>query len=456
MIISTAEPQTGGVAPDLDAEGRPTRELPMGQLFAMSLYWLGLSSIFAGLTAILAGRLEFTGLVGPGEAGGALFATTIGGAVIAMLVQPTIGSISDYTTSRWGRRKPYIFIGSVLDVVFLVGIALSNDLLAIAAFITLLQFSSNFAQGPFQGYVPDLVPAKQVGLASALVGLFQILGNVLGFAVGAIAIATNQFELGLVSLGVIEIVTMVAVFAGVREGRTPKDRAGRSWRAIAAEAWGTDILRERSFMWLVASRLAILMAGGVLVQLAAFYLARSHGLDQEATGGAYIVMVGLVALGTIVSVVPSARVSDRVGRKPVIYASCALGAAGLAVVAVAPSLPVAYLGVAVYGIAAGIFLAVDWALMTDIIPKASSGRYMGLSNVATASSGVLAIAVGGGLMDLVGGPSEAGSGPRAAVAFAVVLYGIGALLLKPVVERRRELIPPIEPEGEPEPATSGA
>src|SRR5439155_9999888 len=122
-----------------DAHGRPTRELPIGQLVKMSLYWFGLSSIFAGLTAIMGGRLEFTHLVGPGEAGRALFATTIGGALIAVIVQPTIGSISDYTTSRWGRRKPYILIGSLLDVVFLVGIALSNTLISIAAFITLLQ-----------------------------------------------------------------------------------------------------------------------------------------------------------------------------------------------------------------------------------------------------------------------------------------------------------------------------
>ena len=85
-----------------------------------------------------------------------------------------------------------------------------------------------------------------------------------------------------------------------------------------------------------------------------------------------------------------------------------------------------------------MFLAVDWALMTDIIPKASSGRYMGLSNVATASAGVLAIAVGGTLMDVVGGPGLDGSGPRAALWMAVVLMGIGALLLRPVDERRRE------------------
>jgi MFS family permease len=103
-------------------------------------------------------------------------------------------------------------------------------------------------------------------------------------------------------------------------------------------------------------------------------------------------------------------------------------------VAAAPVLPIAFAGALLYGISAGMFLAVDWALMTDIIPKASSGRYMGLSNVATASAGVLALAVGGTVMDLVGGPA----GPRAALFLAVVLMAIGAVLLRPVDERRRE------------------
>lgn len=415
--------------------GRPTDHLPRRELLRLSLYWLGLSSIFAGVNFILGARLEFDGLVpNKDEAGRTLFLLTIGGALIAMLVQPTIGSISDYTISRWGRRKPYILIGSLLDVAFLIGIALSQDLLAIAAFVALLQFSSNFAQGPFQGYVPDLVPASQVGLASALVGMMQILGNVSGYVIAGIAVALDQYPLGLIALGVLELATMLSVVIRVREGQAPKSREGRSWRAIAAEAWGTDILHERSFLWLVASRLAVLMGGGVLTNLAVFYLARSLGMTQEEAGTAFIVMVGLVAFGTVVAVVPAARASDRIGRKSVIYISCAVGGAGLIVVAVAPSFPVAIVGAVVFGLSTGIFLAVDWALMTDIIPKASSGRYMGLSNVATASAGVLAVATGGTLMDLVGGPL----GPRAALWLAVVLFGLGALLLRPVDERRRE------------------
>ena len=417
--------------------GRPTVRLPNRELVRISLYWLGLSSIFAGLNTIMTGRLEFTGLVEKGDAGKALFAVGISGAIIAVIVQPTIGSISDYTITRWGRRKPYIFIGSVLDVVFLIGIASSNTLIAIAAFIALLQFSSNFAQGPFQGYVPDLVPDPQVGTASALVGMMQVLGNVAGFVIGALATATHNYALGLVALGILELVTMLSVVIRVREGPPAKSREGRPWRSIAAEAWGTDILRERSFLWLVASRLAILMGGATLVQLATFYLARSMGLGEHDAGLVLIPLVGLVALGTVASVVPSARISDRVGRKPVIWVSCAIGAVGLAVVASAPSLPMAYIGALLYGVSAGIFLAVDWALMTDIIPKASSGRYMGLSNVATASAGVLAVAVGGTLMDYIGGPTGEGSGPRAALWLGVVLLGIGAVLLWPVNEPPR-------------------
>jgi len=423
-------------APDT-ASGRPSGLLPNRELIRISVYWLGLSSIFAGLSTIVSGRLEFTGLVAKGEAGRALFLVSISGAIIAMIVQPTIGSISDYTSSRWGRRKPYIFIGSLLDLVFLVGIASSNTLLALGAFIALLQFSSNFAQGPFQGYIPDLVPGPQVGTASALVGLMQVLGVVSGFIIGSLAVATGAFGPGLVALGLLEVTTMLSVVVRVRVGPPPKPRSGRSWPAIAAEAWGTDILRERSFLWFVASRLAILMAGSVLTQLAVFYLARSMSLDQTQTGLVEIPLVALVALGTVSSVVPAARISDRVGRKKVIWASCGLGASGLAVVAAAPALPFAFVGALLYGISAGTFLAVDWALMTDIIPKASSGRYMGLSNVATASAGVLALAVGGTLMDLVGG----GEGPRAALWLAVALFGVGALLLRPVDERRREDLP---------------
>jgi MFS family permease len=426
------------MGPTVDLDERPTASLPLAQLVRLSLYWLGLSSIFSGITAILGGRLEFEGLVQPGSEGSALLQMTAFGAVIAAILQPTVGSLSDYTSSRWGRRKPYIVIGSVLDVVFLVGIASSSTVLMIAAFVTLLQVSANVAQGPFQGYVPDLVPARQVGLASALVGLFQLLGNVMGLAVGAVAVATGQYAVATVALGGIEVLTMLSVAVGVREGRAAKARAGRSWLAIAREGWAADLLRERSFLWLVGSRLFVLVGSSMLVNLAVFYLVRSLGLAEKSEAGqVYLAVAGVVALMVLLTVLPAARSSDRLGRKPVIYASCGVGALAMSIIALAPSVPGVLVGAGLLGVSTGSFLAVDWALMTDIIPKASSGRFMGISNVATASAGVLATAFGGRLMDAVGGVERLGSGPRAAMWLAVGCYAVGAILLRPVREPPR-------------------
>ncbi len=113
-----------------------------------------------------------------------MFFIGIFAAIIGILIQPTVGYISDFTVSRWGRRKPYIVFGSLLDVVFLLGIANGNTVLSLAAFMLLLSVSTNIARGPFQGYVPDLVAEPQVGMASGMVGLMQVAGNVTGFLLG--------------------------------------------------------------------------------------------------------------------------------------------------------------------------------------------------------------------------------------------------------------------------------
>ena len=94
-------------------------------------------------------------------------------------------------------------------------------------------------------------------------------------------------------------------------------------------------------------------------------------------------------------------------------------------------------GAALFGASQGTFLAVDWALMTDIIPRASSGRYMGLSNVVTASSTTIAVIIGGFVIDLVGKAVDAGTGIRVELLFGVAYFALGALLLRPVVEPDR-------------------
>jgi MFS family permease len=272
--------------------------------------------------------------------------------------------------------------------------------------------------------------------------MFQVLGNVLGFALAAIATTTGNVGAAIVAIAIVELVTMLSVVLRVGKGMPPKSREGRSWAAIAAETWGTDILQERSYLWLLASRLFFLTAGGILFAYVLAYLSRVFGMTQEEAGVTNLVLIVAVVLGNLVAIVPASRLSDRVGRKPVIYAACVIGAAGSGIAALAPVVPVAILGGALFGAANGIFLAVDWALMTDIIPRSSAGRYMGMSNVATGSAPLFAAAIGGIVLDVVSTASTEATGARAAFLVGVVLFLIAAVLLRPVVEPARGGVQP--------------
>jgi MFS family permease len=278
-------------------------------------------------------------------------------------------------------------------------------------------------------------------LASGLVGLFTVLGVVVGTALASLGLAMGDFTIPTIALGVIELVTMLSLFFRLDEGRAAKDRAGRSWTSVAVEAWGRDVLRERSFMFLVASRFFVLGGGAFLVALLVPYLERAQGIkDPDERALLIIVATGIVAICTAISTIPAARLADRHGRKRVIYAACLIAAVGMTICALAPSIPVFIAGGILMGVGTGSFLAVDWALMTEIIPKASSGRYMGISNVATATNGVVSMMIGGILIDAFVRFGTPEIGPRVVFLLAPVWFTIGALLLRPVVEPARAAV----------------
>jgi MFS family permease len=417
---------------DEDA-ARPTEPLPIRQLLQISIYWLGINAIMGGIGVAVVERVS---VMFPADKG---FYLALQGFLILwvnILVQPTVGMISDYTRSRWGRRKPYIAIGATLDVVFIVGLATANSYVVLVAFLFLLQFSSNFAQGPFQGYVPDLVPDRQVGLASAMVGAMQTVGFIVGGIVVSVAYILSDppdFTIPTIALGVIEFATAMGTILWVREGGAPRDRRGRSWLEIAKSAWAMDILRERSFVFLVLSRLMFFAGINALLAWFLVFFNQTLGLTTEDKALLVPLTNVAVALVTVASTFPSARISDRIGRKPVIYVACGIGALGLLVVGLAPGYPVFLAGAMLLGVASGTFLAVDWALMTDIIPKAASGRYMGISNIAVAASGTLAGWLVGPIIDTVGQHGlQLPEGPRVAELAAIGFFVLAAAFLRRV------------------------
>jgi MFS family permease len=411
--------------------------LPLWQLVTLSVYWFGIVIIWGGLNKIILPAM-IADQPGGAENLGVLLAILVTVGVVApIVIQPTIGMISDYTVTRWGRRKPYIFIGAVLDVVFLYGIASSQTYLALVAFYFLLQLSSNFAQGPFQGYVPDLVPKRQVGLASGLMGTMIVLGTIAGVGIATFGVNSGSLFVATMALGIVEVATMLVLVATVHEGTAAPKRT-QSWIGVARSAWATDILRESSVLWLLLVRLLFLGAYAA-TSLALPYFQRAHGMSEADASTTVFLGTAIVGVMTALSAIPGARISDRVGRKPVIWAAAVIAAIGLLGVALAPSPAFAIASFVPFGIGMGAFLSVDWALMTDVIPKHTSGRYMGILNAGTAMAEPVFLLVAGPLaLDLVGRLLGEPLGARATMLVAVVfLIGSGLALVR-VDARRRE------------------
>ncbi|MDP9270772.1 MAG: MFS transporter [Chloroflexota bacterium] len=420
------------VLPDAGERARPS--LPLSQLLTLSIYWFGIQTIWGGLNVIIIpGRLDTMSR----ETQGLLLAITfIAGAIAPIIIQPTIGVISDYTVTRWGRRKPYIVIGALFDVVFLAGLAWSNDFVAMVAFYFLLQVSSNFAQGPFQGYVPDLVPARQVGTASGLMGLMLTLGTIGGVGIATLGGMVGNPALATIALGIVEVVTMVVLVATVNEGRHAPPRPG-SWRQVALSAWARDILQQRDVLWLLLVRLLFLGAYNATL-IAVGYFRRSQGLSDADADSTVFLATAIVGVSTALAALPGGRLSDRIGRRPVIWIAAAIAATGLAAVAIAPSPALAVAAWVPFGIGMGLFLSADWALMSDVIPKATSGRYMGILNAGTAMAGPVFIIVAGPIQDAVAHAVSDPAGPRAAMAIAALFVVLAALALTRVNPRRVE------------------
>jgi MFS family permease len=216
-------------------------------------------------------------------------------------------------------------------------------------------------------------------------------------------------------------------------------------RSAIAEAWG-----HKSFVWLLVSRFFILMTTGTVVALALYFLTRSLGYPETTASTTIVILIAITVLSAAVVAALAGPLSDRWGRRQVIWLSCLVGAIGLALLAVVPAqpefamggirFPVGGLAAVPIGIGAGMFVSVDWALMVDIIPKVTAGRYMGISNVVTATAGSIAGALGAIVIATTSAiTGDPGLGPRVALAVAVSFYALGALALRRVDTRPFEV-----------------
>ena len=186
------------------------------ELIFINLFWLGLNfrntalgSVFMPYLVDLFVKQEIKNT--------ALGLMRTAGLVIAMLVQPLAGLLSDRNTSRFGRRRPYIFIGTLLDLVFLFAIALSTNYWFLLIAVLLIQVSSNISHGPLQGLIPDLVPPEQHGRASAIKSFFELLPVILVSLTIAMLVAGGHYGWAVFATGLILLIVMLLTVGLVKE-----------------------------------------------------------------------------------------------------------------------------------------------------------------------------------------------------------------------------------------------
>jgi MFS family permease len=323
---------------------------------------------------------------------------TFAGLILAMLLQPIFGAISDNSGFRMGRRRPIIIAGVLGLLLFLPGIGLASSYAILFAVYCLMQISSNAAQGAHQGFIPDLVPEGKKGQASGIKSFVEMLGGII--LIYIIGVLMDNYSAGsgeqwlwlslLIPAAVLLVCMLVTVFT-VKE--KPFSGASRfSFAAIIRNTFKIDIRVNRRFLWFLASRLCVFAGLGIIQQFALYFLRDVVGVPDPAAATSRFTI--LAVIGMLAVVYPAGRLSDKVGRKPIALASAFIGAFGILLIILSKEYSTILIAAGFIGIALGGFTSTNWAMAIDMVPAGEEARYLGIANMATAGAGALARLIG--------------------------------------------------------------
>jgi Na+/melibiose symporter-like transporter len=360
---------------------------------------------------------------------------TLCGLLLAMFVQPIAGAISDRLNSRWGRRRPFIFIGILISILLLPGIGLAGSFAVIFIVYCLLQVTANTAQGPYQAYIPELAPAEKHGKASGFRSIFELAGGVIFVLIAGYlynkASGIGGLWIVLGAVGFVLLVTMLMTVLFIHEPAVPALKEKPSPLSAISNLVKADIWKNSSFIWFLASRLLFFMGFTTIQQFAFYYLQDVVGVDDPSTAAAHFLVIA--AAGMLIVTWPAGYLSDRIGRKPIIIFAGLLGAAGIAVIALNHEYNAILWAAGIIGVAKGVFDSTNWALATDFASKNEEARYLGIANMATAGGAVLARVIGPGI-DFFNSRSPL-SGYSFMLIMCIVYFIVGGVLVFGVKRR---------------------
>jgi MFS family permease len=464
----------------------------------INIYWLGLNIATSTLTPVLLPYLVL--LFAPAEQKNTyLAAVRVIGLAVAMMIQPMAGMLSDRSTSRWGRRRPYIFTGAMFNVLFLfiigaspmfIGSRLDGFFLpafgVITAYVVLLagtvlmQVSSNVAHGALQGLIPDLAPENQRGRASGVKAVMELLpvflvifigplvdaGKIwltVGIMMGAFLVTMlitvvfvheeplREKPAGSVGEPLVRLVALTAIFVAVTQGAVWLVRGSGAWLTQQGVTLGLQVAlvglagligmagaiflgvylgarvgigrearQQTSFIWWVINRLLFLAAVGSIQGFAQYFLADVLHIPNAAT--MTTILMAAVALFLIPSALGGGYLADRFGRKRLVGLAGLIAAAGTFLLIFSANMPMVIASGCIIGAGAGLFMATNWALGTDLAPAQQAGRYLGISNLAGAGAGIVGAGIGGPMADFF-------NALRPGLGYLVIFAVYGALFL---------------------------
>ncbi|MFI2432081.1 MFS transporter [Streptomyces sp. NPDC018693] len=384
-----------------DALAEPVERVGRGWTASLALangaIWVGW---FGPLQLLLASQAEDFA-PGSGMSKETMLAWVTGiGAVVSLAANPFFGALSDRTTSRWGRRTPWIVAGAAGGALSLLLLAGAGGVWTMTAGWCLVQLALNAAFAAVTAAVPDRVPRLQRGAVGGWLGAAQILGVVGGTG---LATAAGGIRAGYAACAVFTLVGVLPYVLRHRDLRLPAaDRPPWSWRTFAAGFWLSP-RRHPDLGWAWLTRFLINLSNALVLLYLLYYLRDRLHYDDPEEG--VLILTAVNGLTLLATVVVSGVWSDRVGRrKPFVVWSGLLMAAATALLASWQTWPGALVAAALLGLGFGVFTSVDFALMTDVLPKAlDRGKDLGIINVANALPQVTAPALAAPLVTHLGG-----------------------------------------------------
>ena len=362
----------------------------------------------------------------------------ISGLVMAALVQPTVGRISDQTHSPFGRRVPFILWGSVFAALGLIGVRLAPNFAVLFAVWIFIQANVNIAYGPGLALIRDTVPLRRIGMASSMKIMSDAAGAAVMIAItGALIGKTSGsldwewISLGILAFLMILTISITSIQVSLRELRAPSN----SQRQNVESSLGS-ILNPQLGLFL-ASRLVMITAVASFQTYGLFFLRDSVGLDNpaEALGRMILVIAGSLGLAVYVS----GWVSDRVGRKSVVMVGAIGAAVGSLWMLTANDVTEVLIIASVIGASVGVLLSANWALANELADDNQAGLHIGIVNLATIAGAALAKLLGPGIDALNQIPGRADDfGYQVLITGAAGFFILGAVLIIPLKTTGRE------------------